>query len=56
MPKKFVYNVEILNEDNSEILHFFQEDTHEKIIKKLYEFNIEIHLKEYILFNKWKNS
>jgi len=36
MPKKYLYIVQILNEDNSKILQYFQEDKLEKIIIKLY--------------------
>jgi hypothetical protein len=42
MPKKYLYIVQILNEDNSKILQYFQEDKLEKIIKKLYELKIKI--------------
>ena len=38
MPKKFLYKVEILNEDNSKILNYFVEDKFENIKKKLHEF------------------
>src|SRR5947209_7706413 len=37
MPKKFLYRVEILNEDHTSILNYFVEDKFENIKKKLYE-------------------
>ena len=42
MRNKYLYIVQILNEDNSKILQYFQEDKLEKIIKKLYELKIKI--------------
>src|SRR5580692_8788907 len=37
MPKRYIYRVQILSDDHSKILHYFQEDKFENIIKKLQE-------------------
>jgi hypothetical protein len=43
MPKKYLYIIQILNEDNSKILQYiFKKISLKKIIKKLYELKIKI--------------
>ena len=37
MPKRYLYRIEILSDDNSKVLHYFQEHKLEDIVKKLYE-------------------
>ncbi len=35
MPKRYLYKIEILSEDNSKVLQYFQEQKLENIVKKI---------------------